>query len=77
MLLFVLWIPLLATPEVNILIYDDLAAMSVSDRFLWLPRAVLLATFIALTMFLINAFRLCTRQYFEINRKDYSIWNLE
>ena len=77
LLLFVLWIPLLAAPEINLLIYDDLAAMSVSDRFLWMPKAVLLATLLALTMFLINAFRLCTRQYFETNRKDYSIWNLE
>ena len=65
LLLFILWIPLLATPEINILIYDDLASMSVSDHFTWLPKAVLLATLFALAMFLINAFRLCTKQYFE------------
>ena len=77
MMLFVLWIPLLATPQISILIYDDVAATSVSDHFVWLPKAVLLATLISLAMFLINAFRLCTRQYFETNRKDYSTWNLE
>ena len=66
MLLFVLWIPVLATPKLTILIYDDPAAMSVSDGFTWLPKAVLLATLLALTMFFINAFRLCTRQYFEM-----------
>ena len=77
MMLFVLWIPLLATPELTILIYGDPASISVSDGFTWLPKAVLLATLIALTMFLINALRLCTKQYFETNRKDYSIWNLE
>ena len=77
MMLFVLWIPLLATPQISILIYDDVAATSVSDHFVWLPKAVLLATLISLAMFLINAFRLCTKQYFETNRKDYSTWNLE
>lgn len=77
MMLFVMWIPLQSELITVWATYGDTALPTSPSYLTWLPDAIYWFTLIALALFLISAFRLCTRQYFETNRKDRSIWNLE
>lgn len=75
MVLFSLWTSgLLNMP---LLIYGSDFHLTNKNNLDSLPGIVLWVTLFALVLFFINAYRLCSKQYYEINRKDHSIWNLE
>lgn len=68
MMMFVLWMPLLSEITIMDSFYDSSAVAASAAYLAWLPDVVLGATLIALVLFLVNAFRLCTKKYYETNR---------
>lgn len=82
LILFGIWSSLISCPPLSADLFPKAqadAAQMVAQKTNpgLLPGVTLWATLAALALFLLSAFRLCTKQYYETNRKDDSIWSLE
>lgn len=77
LMLFMFWTLLISSPITENLLYNVHDPEYPISYPISLPQTALWATLIAVILFIISAFRLCTKQYYETNRKDQSIWNLE